>query len=346
MAALQERFINLYGLEYLMLQDGNFVQLIINTARYDKYQTVEDVLNDCNVLVPVSPGEDTYKCMDCNVTLDGYRTNPRYGEHIRKDVSGTCRYLRVAFRGRERELLVFRAVQRFQDGYMAFPEFVPYSKKGYVIITGHQYCVVCASPYEEHHHTLCGAMKDKIENAFKNPKSVIRSETDLLYSQLTPDSQTSLSEYARDFRRLGNPGPMKYVPGTPDTHQCYSCNSKLEKFRVGDTLLGRHIFSVLSQRIRCPWLEEKFVLRSDELLLCYARERFKRGLVAFPHSLFCSTYGKCSFVGLLRCVVCSARVFSNKTPRGAEHYSACKNATENLVCSLKHFKFYCQETSL
>lgn len=99
---------------------------------------------------------------------------------------------------------------------------------------------------------------------------------------------------------------MQYVLGTADSHQCSACGVNVKDFVENDTLLGKHIYHMYNKGGFCPYIEERFQGKRDNLRLILGYERYRRGLVAFPEALAKNRYGFVEINGRYHCVVCAA----------------------------------------
>ena len=305
-----------------------------------------ELLNDPRVMILVCGTYDTYKCVDCNIVLSGYkRGDPGLNEHVHRG-GGECRYIKTIYRGREKELLVLRGKLRFQQGLIAFPEFLLYSNNGYVNISGVGHCSICTCPFGEDHYIACEEIRKGLRWKLKNLK--VKSINDApLFKGPEPsfslcnniESDSSLVHFSRDFTVLGESANMCYRPQTLDTHVCFQCHLSVQDFVQNDTLLGEHIYHVYNEGGQCPYLEDRFKDRKHTLVAILGMERFRKGSIAFPDSITDAVYG-CTTIGVgTYCLVCSAMTVQGIQLRPQGHHPHCEEMTKSLTSKLKNITF-------
>lgn len=299
-----------------------------------------DCLSNGTGLIFVSGTYDTFKCVDCEIILSGYKmADKNMNQHVlRNAVTGQrCRYIKDKFKHREVELRVLEGLLRFQEGHVAFPAHVLLAKKQYRMIKSNWHCVLCSQKLGEPHHPACADLMDEVKRYVEDTKLITRPVGSLLFNSavaravkfgwLECDSQGSggaCAEPKNNFSVLGEKANMTFVSGTGDKHHCKACGLFLEDFVEGDTLLGEHIYYTYNNGGRCPYIDGKY---TREAILCkLGPERFRRGMVAFPTRIFEAEYGYSSVAGVKRCVVCAAT---------RDHKSGCAAVTDALADQLK-----------
>jgi hypothetical protein len=308
-----------------------------------------DLLKDPNVMMRVDGTYDTYKCADCNIVLSGYkRGDPGSNEHVRHG-KGQCRYVKLQYRGREKELIILQGRLRFQSGMLAFPDFMLYSNDGYVTIAGTKHCIICTSPPDQDHYMACPDIGNRFKATLKHLKVAGSIDSTPLFTRRGPgheyrwgdlETDSCLAYDTNHFGVLGESANMYHLPNTVDTHKCFMCNIEIKNFVENDTLLGEHIFHVYNTSGRCKYLTDRYTNREDEMMLLLGKERYRRGKIAFPESIITnSAYGYTSIRDLNRCVVCSALTIQGRYLPSQGHHPRCDEMTKELRTRLKTFTF-------
>lgn len=313
--------------------------------------TEEQILADCTIMVHIPETYDTYKCNDCGVILSGYKTDTGYKvgsgykpesvnvqTHIWKGAAG-CRYIKAKYRGRENHLIALHGQVRCKEGCVALPQYILCADQGYVTIAGRKLCVICCAIEGDEHQRNCDSIAHKMllqckELAIDTPntKAPVFREPQDGESKPTAESQVWMrTEFNAD------PANMRYVPGTTDTHQCSACGISVKDFVENDTLLGDHIYHVYSEGACCPYIEERFLRKRDNLRLILGYERYRRGMFAFPDAAAKNCYGYVEINGRYRCVVCAAsREYGAYTTE--HHRIMCNDIKEYMVMKLRFFQ--------
>ena len=152
-----------------------------------------------------------------------------------------------------------------------------------------KHCNICTCLFGEDHDIACEEICRRLKGQLKS--SEVRSSNDAplftgpelswsLYDGMETDS--SLVKCARDFTVLGESANMYYRPQTVDTHTCFQCNIDINHFVQNDTLLGEHIYHVYDAGGQCPYLEDRFKDRRNELMSKLGEERYRKGSIALP----------------------------------------------------------------
>ena len=307
-----------------------------------------ELLNDARVMMHISGTYDTYKCMDCNIVLSGYkRGDPGLNEHLQR--GGQCRYIKMKYWGREKELLILQGKLRFQCGLIAFPEFLLSSNNGYVNIAGVKHCSICTCLFGEDHYIACEVICKRLKVKLKSLEVFWTSSYDALLfkvPRLTSGlfgcsiaTDGSLAHFTTDFTVLGESANMYHRAQTVDTHTCYQCHIDINNFVQNDTLLGEHIYHVYNAGSQCPYIEDRFNGRQPELMSILGNERYRKGSIAFPAGIINAVYGFITIGGVKRCLVCSAMTFQGAYLPPQGHYQHCDEMTKSLTSKLKHMKF-------
>lgn len=292
------------------------------------------VLRRSRTMTHVFGTYDTYRCKECEITLSGYkRGDPGLHAHVYKDLlkRGTCAYIKAKFKGREKELVVLRGALRFQNGFMAFPEFALHAKETYIAMWGTKYCVICACTADQEHLPACADMICKLKSSVKDMKFEVPVQDTLLFNSATAartfgrpsihegitrdlkpgDRQTgelqaipSQGPVKKDFSVLGDTANMIYIKDTVDKHWCCQCGLTVSKFVQGDSLLGEHIYHVYNHGLRCHYLEARFAYDGEVLKRTLGKERYRKGQMAFPDAIVDSTHGYCTVARSNHCMVC------------------------------------------
>lgn len=298
-------------------------------------------------LIPVAETYDTFKCVECEIVLSGYKlADKNLNKHVLRNVATgkRCWYIQDKFQHREGQLRVLEGLLRFQEGHVAFPAHVLSAKRQYRTIQGDWHCVLCSQKQGRSHHPACADILEKVKLYITDTKFVSRPTGPLLFSSAVPravafqwlecDSTASGGACSEpDFSILGDKANMTFVPGTRDKHRCEACELSLHDFVQGDTLLGEHIYYRYNNGGRCPYIDSKYT--RDEILYELGLQRFRRGMVAFPTRIFQAEHGYSSVSGLQRCVVCAAATGEGGCLPVREHAVGCAAVTDALSNKLK-----------
>lgn len=300
-------------------------------------------------LIPVAGTYDTFKCVDCEIVLSGYKMGDKnLNKHVLRNATTgkRCRYIQKKFQHREVELRTLEGLLRFQEGHVAFPAHVLLAKKQYRMIQGNWHCVLCSQKLGLSHHPACADLADEVTRYMEKTNLISQPAGALLFNSTVAPAVSFGSQWlecdsvgtggpcaeaASDFSVLGERANMKYVPGTEDRHHCNACGLLLRDFVKGDTLLGEHIYFAYNTGGRCSYIDTMYT--RDKILLILGQERFRRGMVAFPACVFKAEYSYCSVAGKNRCVVCTA-VGSRDSP-ASEHKRACAAVSDALAYQLR-----------
>lgn len=294
-------------------------------------------------LIPVAQTYDTYKCVDCDIVLSGYKlADKNLNKHILRNavIGKRCCYIANKFKHRNRELRTLEGLLRFREGHVAFPRHMLLAKNQYRTIEGHWYCVLCSQEKDKQHYPACADVMEMVKRYVKDTKLISRSAGPLLFNSavaralepgwLECDSTASGGDCGvSDFAVLGDRANMNYVPGTRDKHHCNACGLYLHDFVEGDTLLGEHIYYTYNDGRRCSYIDRKYT--TQQILYTLGLERFRRGMLAFPTLMFKSDHGYSIVAEGARCVVCAASAVP-----AHEHKRGCANMTNALADKLKH----------
>ncbi|KAL0961669.1 hypothetical protein UPYG_G00352860 [Umbra pygmaea] len=253
---------------------SNLNRIVEHTTAEDSVavtDVVYNVLINSNAMMHIPGTYDTYKCNDCNIVLSGYkRGDPHLVEHVQSG-EGQCRYIKAKFRGREQELLIIQGRLRFQNGFLPFPEFMWYSKHGYVTIHGTKYCIICSRPHGKDHYMACVAMGQRLKTTLKHLKLDVSIDDTLLFTARGPETDSALeidsvlAHFPRDFSVLGESANMVHVPYTVDSHTCFQCKLRVKNFVQNDTLLGEHVYHIHKLGRDCPYIANRFKNLQHEL---------------------------------------------------------------------------------
>lgn len=292
-------------------------------------------------LIPVAQTYDTYKCVDCDIVLAGYkRADKNLNKHILRSavIGKKCRYIGNKFKHRYRELRTLEGLLRFREGHVAFPGHMLLAKNQYRTIEGRWYCVLCSQEKDRQHYPACADVMEMVKRYVKDTKLISRPAGPLLFNSavaralepgwLECDSTASDRDCGvSDFTVLGDRANMNYIPGTRDKHHCNECGLYLHDFVEGDTFLGEHIYYTYNDGRRCSYIDRKYT--RQQIMYTLGLERFRRGMLAFPTLMFKSDHGYSITEGA-RCVVCAASAVPS-----CEHKTGCANMTNALAEKLK-----------
>lgn len=301
----------------------------------------EQILADCTIMTPVPQTYDTYKCNDCGVILSGYKVGDVDVEaHIWKG-SARCRYIKAKFRGRENLLLALHGRVRFNKGCVALPQYLLCANEGYVTVAGRKLCVICCATKGNPHDYMCDAVTQRMIRQCKTlglyaPRTdgPVFRDTQLGEFKPTRDSAVWIhSEFKAD------PANMHYIPGTTDSHHCPACGITIKDFVENDTLLGEHIYHVYNKGEVCPYIEERFQGKRDNLQLILGYERYRRGMFAFPDAVANNRYGFVEINGRHRCVVCAASgEYGAYYTANQHHRIMCNDIKECILMKLRFLR--------
>lgn len=326
-----------------MLKNGTCADSVAQNNQDHLHDDLEcDCLANDTGLIPVAATYDTYKCVDCDIVLSGYKmADKNLNKHVlRNAVTGKrCRYIKDKFKHSEAELRLLEGLLRFQEGHVAFPAHLLLATKQHRMIQGNWYCVLCSQKQGESHHPACADVMDMVKRYIKDTKMISRPAGHLLFNSavaralepgwLESDSTATGGACAEsDFAVLGHQANMTFVPGTRDKHHCKSCGLFLHDFVEGDTLLGEHIYYTYNNGGWCSYIDGKYT--REEVLYKLGLERFRRGMVAFPTLIFGAEHGYSFVAGRGRCIVCAAGGLPVR-----EHKKGCAAITNALADKLK-----------
>lgn len=290
-----------------------------------------DVLDDPDVMIRESGTYDTYRCLDCNVVLSGYkRGDPGREEHLWRG-NGQCRYFQFKYADRKEELIVALGRLRFQKGFLAFPQYIFHAIDGYVTIAETQRCVVCACP--AHRHDFRNACEETVRRLvviLKHLTLEVPVRTDRLFN--------NASIRYPNFAVLGESANMYHLTGTADTYKCAACELEIKDFVVDDTLLGEHIYQVYNRNINCSYIADRFGNRKDELAVILGKARYRKGLVAFEAIVTKAECGYTVINGQRRCVVCGALIVHGRHLKIAGHHPHCEEMKQSCIEKLYNMR--------
>lgn len=308
-------------------------------------------LADATGMIHIAGSYDTYKCVDCNIVLSGYKKADRsLNEHVLRNAATghRCRYLKAKFKRRENELRLLEGLLRFQEGRVAFPLHLLLAKEQYMILAGCWYCVLCSQKRGDVHHPACADMASELKQFLIKTTLAIRPAGAPLYTKAAVpgtvdyalgdiwESDASAIRTVRDFSELGDKANMEHLPWTRDKHRCAACDLFLHSFVVGDTFVGEHIYYIYNEGKRCPYIDARY--DRDEILYELGRQRSRRGLLAFPSRVLTAERGYSSVAGLERCLVCGVTTLQEKYLPSLGHDAWCcdmKKALENKLENLR-----------
>lgn len=307
---------------------------------------------DATGMIHIAGSYDTYKCVDCNIVLSGYKKADRsLNEHVLRNAATghRCRYLKAKFKRRENELRLLEGLLRFQEGRVAFPLHLLLAKEQYMILAGCWYCVLCSQKRGDVHHPACADMASELKQFLIKTTLATRPVGAPLFTKAAVpgtvdyyalgdiwESDASAIRTVRDFSELGDKANMEHLPWTRDKHQCAACDLFLHSFVVGDTFVGEHIYYIYNEGKRCPYIDARY--SRDEILYELGRQRSRRGLLAFPSRVLTAERGYSSVADLERCLVCGVTTLQEKYLPSLGHDAWCcdmKKALENKLENLR-----------
>lgn len=298
----------------------------------------EQILADSTIMVHMPQTYDTYKCNDCGVILSGYKSgNVDMKAHIWKG-SARCRYIKAKFRYTENLLLALHGQVRFDHGCVALPQYILCANQGYVTVAGRELCVICCTTKGNEHRYNCDSVTHQMlrrcttlaADAYSTDGPVFR---DARVDEFRPTADSMVWTHS-EFK--ADPANMQYVSGTADWHRCSACNISVKDFVENDTLLGDHIYHVYNNGGVCPYIEERFQGKRDNLRLILGYERYRRGMFAFPDAAANNRYGYVKINRRYRCVVCAASgEYGTYYTADQHHRIMCTDIKESILMKIR-----------